>query len=357
MQLMYLALKEIRHEKLRYGLIISMIVLIAYLIFILTGLALGLAGENTQAIDSWQVKSIVLNKDANIDLSQSVITEDQAQNAKMTSNEAIISSIPVVAKDKKHKKISATFIGTKRDQFVFKNLKISSGRKARNDREVVVDQKFKDEGYHLGDKITLNSSNDSDKIVGFTKNAKINISPVVYGPVSTWQSLRGMTNVKVAGSAIVSKTADYHADNSHLKTYSIPYFISKLPGYSAQNMTFGFMIGFLMIISLIIIAVFLYILTMQALPIYAVLRAQGIPARTLVATVTSQSLILMVAGLVIGALLTAATASVIPIGVPMSFDIPVLTWISIGLLFMGLLGPAIPARKIATVDPGKVIGG
>ncbi|GHP14132.1 ABC transporter permease [Lentilactobacillus fungorum] len=354
---MYLALKEIRHEKLRYGLIISMIVLIAYLIFILTGLAFGLAGENTQAIDSWDAKSIVLNKDSNINLSQSVITSDQAKNAKLTSKQAVIGSTPVVAKDKKRAKVSATFIGAKRNQFVLKDLKVSSGRKARSSHEVVVDQKFKDEGYRLGDKITLNSSNDSYQIVGFTKNAKINISPIIYGTVSTWQSLRGMMNVKVVGSAIVSKTAKYHAKNSHLKTYSISSFISKLPGYSAQNTTFGFMIGFLMIISLIIIAVFLYILTMQALPIYAVLRAQGIPARTLVATVTSQSLILMVAGLVIGAALTAATASIIPIGVPMSFNIPVLTWISIGLLIMGFIGSAIPAQKIATVDPVKVIGG
>lgn len=49
---MYLALKEIRKEKLRSGMIIAMIVLISYLIFILTSLALGLARENTDAIDS-----------------------------------------------------------------------------------------------------------------------------------------------------------------------------------------------------------------------------------------------------------------------------------------------------------------
>lgn len=54
---MFLALKEIKREKLRYGLIISMIVLIAYLIFVLTSLALGLAQENTQVIDSWQYKT------------------------------------------------------------------------------------------------------------------------------------------------------------------------------------------------------------------------------------------------------------------------------------------------------------
>ena len=38
---MFLALKEIKREKLRYSLIIGMIVLISYLIFILTSLAWG----------------------------------------------------------------------------------------------------------------------------------------------------------------------------------------------------------------------------------------------------------------------------------------------------------------------------
>lgn len=36
---MYLAIKEIKREKLRYGMIIAMIALISWLIFILTGLA------------------------------------------------------------------------------------------------------------------------------------------------------------------------------------------------------------------------------------------------------------------------------------------------------------------------------
>ena len=50
---MFLAFKEIKREKLRYGLIILMIFLISYLIFMLSSLAIGLADENTQAINSW----------------------------------------------------------------------------------------------------------------------------------------------------------------------------------------------------------------------------------------------------------------------------------------------------------------
>lgn len=69
---MYLAIKEIKHEKLRYGMIIAMIALISWLIFILTGLAQGLGNQNTAAIDSWNFKSIALNKDADVNLRQSI---------------------------------------------------------------------------------------------------------------------------------------------------------------------------------------------------------------------------------------------------------------------------------------------
>ena len=39
---MFLAIREIKKEKLRYGLILTVVVLISYLIFILSALALGL---------------------------------------------------------------------------------------------------------------------------------------------------------------------------------------------------------------------------------------------------------------------------------------------------------------------------
>ena len=69
---MFLALKEIKHEKLRYGLVISMVVLISYLIFILTSLAQGLGSQNTAAIDTWNIKQVVLNKDCRILMSESL---------------------------------------------------------------------------------------------------------------------------------------------------------------------------------------------------------------------------------------------------------------------------------------------
>jgi putative ABC transport system permease protein len=130
-----------------------------------------------------------------------------------------------------------------------------------------------------------------------------------------------------------------------------------MPGYSAQNLTFGLMIAFLMGISLIVIAVFLYILTMQKLPNYAVLRAQGIPSKVLVGATVSQSLLLVLSGLIISTLLTIATAVTMPSAVPMAFDIPILVVVGVGLMIMALIGGLTPVRSVLRVDPISVIGG
>ena len=55
---MFLAIKEILHEKFRYGLIMAMFILISYLMLILMGLMLGLANENTAAIKSWGTQTV-----------------------------------------------------------------------------------------------------------------------------------------------------------------------------------------------------------------------------------------------------------------------------------------------------------
>ncbi len=74
---MFLAIKEILHEKVRYGLIVTMVVLTSYLMFLLMGMMFGLASENTVAIESWGTKAVVLNKNANVSLSQSLIAPSQ----------------------------------------------------------------------------------------------------------------------------------------------------------------------------------------------------------------------------------------------------------------------------------------
>ena len=58
---MFLAWNEMKHSKLRYGLVVGVIFLIAYLVFFLTGLANGLAQTNRSAVDSWKSDYVILS--------------------------------------------------------------------------------------------------------------------------------------------------------------------------------------------------------------------------------------------------------------------------------------------------------
>lgn len=352
---MFLAFKEIKREKLRYGLIILMIFLISYLIFMLSSLAIGLADENTQAIKSWDAQRVVMNKNANVSMSQSILTAKDLKGIKVGKKDAYVGQTPVVVKAKDHSSMSAQFLGIKKNQFIYKTQDLVSGRRAKKASEVTVDTGFKVKGYKLGDKIKLNDSKTKYKIVGFVNNAKINIAPIVYGNLATWKSLRqGMNNVKVSG--IISQNSNYKFNHENAKTYDIKTVINKLPGYTAQNMTFELMIGFLFVISLIIIAVFLYILTMQKMHNFAVMRAQGIPSKTLVGATISQSIILVVSGVIIALILMWITSIALPASVPMSFTPAIMAAGTVGMLLMGIIGSLIPVKSILKVDPAKAIG-
>lgn len=352
---MFLAWKEIQHEKLRYGLIVLMIFLISFLIFILSSLSAGLANKNTSALNAWQLQSVVLNKHSNVSLTQSLLTKSQLKQAKLSSKEAVVGQTPVAAKGKHLAAVSAQFIGLKPGQYIYKNLPVTAGRRPRKATEVVADDSFRQHGYQLGEKIKLNDTACQYKLVGWVHHHEINIAPVVYGSLSTWQQLRHV-NPLIAASGIVSKRS-FHPGIPGTKSYQRQTFIQKLPGYRDQNMTFMMMIGFLFIISLIIVAIFLYILTMQKLPNFAVLRAQGIPSRVLVGATVWQALLLVLAGVVLGLLALWLEAGLMPAAVPMSFSPLILVPASVGMLIMGLLGAIIPAVKIARLSPLAGIGG
>lgn len=356
---MFLALKEIKHEKLRYSLITAMIVMIGYLMFVLMGMMIGLANENKAAIDTWDTQTVYLNKNANDNMSQSLITKDQLKGQALNKHEALVGQAPVVMKQAHGKamKESAQFIGLDPDQYIAQQrIPLAAGRHAKTNRELVVDESLLGKGYQLGDKIKLNSSKNQYKIVGFAKDSQLNVAPVVYGRLSTWKGLRGV-NSQVVASGIICDRSESAGRFDKLAHYTASQFIQKLPGYSAQNNTFVFMIAFLMVISLVIIAVFLYILTMQKMPNYAVLRAQGIPARYLVATTIHQAVILMVAGICGGLVLTLLTAWLMPMTVPLVLEWPLIALMVIVLILLGVLGALLPVRMILKIDPVRALNG
>ncbi len=353
---MFLAIKEIRHEKFRYSLIVAVISLISFLIFILSALSLGLANENTAAITSWQTQSALMTKDANGNMGQSLLTKKQSKIFHDDKNVATVGITPANIKKKGTSQTqSAQFIGLESTQYIFQNLKLISGKKPATQHEVVVSNKF--ENLQVGNKIKIGLDTHLYTIVGIVNDAQYNMAPVVYGDIDNWSTIKGV-GTKYSASGFISKKNDnLKVKDNNLVTYSKHAYLNKLPGYSAQNTTFAFMIVFLIIISLVIITIFLYILTIQKLPNLSVLRAQGIPSNYLLKNTFGEAFVILSIAIVFGLLVTILTATVIPSTVPMYFDTTFIILVAVGILLTGLIGALVPMRIISKIDPVTAIGG
>ncbi|MGM0241083.1 ABC transporter permease [Enterococcus sp. AZ103] len=355
---MFLAINEIRHAKLRYGLVIGVMFLIAYLVFFLTGLAYGLAQDNRTAADKWQADEIVLAKDANGTLAMSMIPQEEAEKVEAGKTAILTQTAGVVSVvGSNADKIDVSFFGINKDQFLMPN--IVSGKAFSGDNQAVADISLKEEyNVKLGDTIKLSGNDKKLKIVGFTDNAKFNVAPVVYTTIPAYQEIRFETsgvsdNPRV--NAIVTRGEVKNLPDD-LEKVKMSSFINDLPGYSAQVLTFGFMIGFLIVIAAIVIGIFIYVLTMQKINIFGVLKAQGISSGFIARSVVAQTFILAFVGVALGLLGTVGTSLVLPTAVPFQGNWLFYGGISLMMLLVAILGAFFSVRTIVKIDPLKAIG-
>ncbi|WP_267641789.1 ABC transporter permease [Enterococcus faecium] len=356
---MFLALNEIMHSKLRYALVAGVMFLIAYLVFFLTGLAYGLAQDNRTAVDKWEADSIVLSKDANSNLGMSMITKKIAEEVE-GGKVAYLAQTPgvVTSKDSTEEgKINISFFGIDKNQFIMPNL--VEGKAFDNDDEAVGDISLKEEyGLAVGDTVKLSGSDKTFKLTGFTDHAKFNVSPVLYTTINAYQEIRfekedTSENARINAIVVRGKISNLPEDLEQIK---ISKFINELPGYNAQVLTFGFMIGFLIIIAAIVIGIFIYVLTMQKINIFGVMKAQGITGGFIARSVVAQTFILSFVGILLGLLGTVGTSLVLPDAVPFQSNWLFFGVISLLMLVVAVLGALFSVRTIVKIDPLKAIG-
>ena len=356
---MFLALNEIMHSKLRYALVAGVMFLIAYLVFFLSGLAYGLAQDNRTAVDKWEADSIVLSKDANSNLGMSMITKKIAEEVE-GGKVAYLAQTPgvVTSKDSTEEgKINVSFFGIDKNQFIMPNL--VEGKAFDNDDEAVGDISLKEEyGLAIGDTVKLSGSDKTFKLTGFTDHAKFNVSPVLYTTINAYQEIRfekedTSENARINAIVVRGKISNLPEDLEQIK---ISKFINELPGYNAQVLTFGFMIGFLIVIAAIVIGIFIYVLTMQKINIFGVMKAQGITGGFIARSVVAQTFILSFVGILLGLLGTVGTSLVLPDAVPFQSNWLFFGVISLLMLVVAVLGALFSVRTIVKIDPLKAIG-
>ena len=349
---MFLAWNEIKRNKLKFSLIICILILISYLLFLLSGLAKGLINMNTEGIKKWNADAIVMNKDANQTVAQSIVDKDKVDGK--YKKQATLKQTGVIASNGNDEE-NVLMFGTEQPSFLVP--KIVKGHKVHKDKEVMIDQSLANKGFKVGDQLSLSQSDVKLKVVGVTESAKYNASPVIFANNQTVAKVNPQLQGDKVNAVVVKdkKWKDKSLD-SKLEAVSMDNFIEQLPGYKPQNLTLNFMITFLFIISATVIGVFLYVMTLQKKQLFGVLKAQGFTNGYLSKVVLSQTFILALIGTVIGFGLTLLTSAFLPDAVPIKLDLLTLLLFGVALIVISLLGSVFSILSIRKIDPLKAIG-
>lgn len=369
---MYLAIKEIKKDKGRFILIIGIIALISYLVLFLTGLAYGLSKDNMTGIEKWRGKQIILKNGSNSNAFSSSIDMELAKTYESYNHTKINLSRTIAYKNgnkNKENNLNIVLVGFESIEKV--DIKVIEGDYPKDRYEVIGSISLKEEnGLNVGDKIVLSSNDKEYTIVGFTPESKISVSSVIYTNFADasniamnfktdkeTDSTTGATkNTPQRVSAIILHDTTDIKSNDVIEILSISELIEELPGYKAQNLTFGMMIIFLIIISSIVLGVFMYILTMQKKSIFGVMKVQGISNNYISNTVILQTIIVSFTGIMIGLSATLLSEAILPNKVPFQSNYYIYGGICLFILLTSLIGSIFSVNSVKKVDPLNVIG-
>lgn len=374
---MFLAIKEMQKEKSRFILIICIVMLISYLVFFLTGLAYGLAKDNVTAVEMWNANKIVLKSGTNANISASMMDKTALDNFSKYEISPINLARVVAYKNSNESKentINIAMIGLNQDSKAYPE--VIEGNKPKNNNQVLASVSLRDENnINIGDKLLISMNNREYEVVGFTKEAKFNVSSVIYTELNE-SSANALSFVKDESTKNETDTDDtsgatkniperisgilVHGENN-LKsndTYeviNVEEFIKEIPGYLAQVLTFGLMIGFLILISTIVLGVFMYIITIQKKQTFGIMKVQGISNTYISKSVINQTFLVSVVGVLIGLGLNLLSALFLPNTVPFKSNYIFYGIISIVIVIISLIGAIFSVKGVTKVDPLEVL--
>ncbi len=351
---MFLAWKEIKHAKGKFSLIIAVVALVAYLVYFLTSLAYGLASSYTNGVNAWNADNIVLTSDSNDNIMMSMMTLDD-QDAIDADEQARLGLFPAVisnpsAEIPEDTKEEIYAFGIDNGSFIAPDITLNAG-------EIVGDSSLKDLGYEVGTIVRVAGSDIDWTLVGFADKITYQTAPILYMTMETWMDYRfgGATLPVDVFSAVVTQ-GETLSSTTDLKVYAIQDFVAKLPGYSAQVLTFSIMIGFLIFIIAFVLGIFIFVLTIQKTSMFGVMKAQGISNGYIGGSVVMQTLILTFIGVFIGLALTLISGYFLAGTVPFAINVLFYVVITAAFFVFSAFGGLFSVRTVLKIDPRIAIG-
>ncbi len=132
--------------------------------------------------------------------------------------------------------------------------------------------------------------------------------------------------------------------------------IKALPVVQQQSSTFEGIIGVTFVVTLLVVALFFTLITLERVHLYAVLKALGARTGNLMAGISAQAVGVSLVALILGLGLSLAFVGLLPADLPVRLVPARLLQTAVGVVMSALLGSLFTLRRVLHVDPAEAIG-
>ncbi|SDJ05959.1 ABC transporter permease [Natribacillus halophilus] len=359
---MFLAIRELLYSKLRYIMVALIIFLLSFLVLFVSGLAQGLAYDNASSIINMDetAEYFVMDDEAEMQLTRSLVDDEDQQTVHDEVDQSEILGVHqgTIEDDEESQADVAKFY-LDDDSALFPE--VTEGEKPSEQREVLADESLQEEGYHVGDEFLEDTTEEIFTITGFTSNQKYSHTPVIYVTEEDWLELSG--GDELLASALVlpdigeETVSTLNSQLTDAEVVTIQDSLSGIPGYSEEQMSLWMMIVFLFIISAFVLAAFFYVITIQKLTQFGILKAIGTKVSELANTILVQVGIISVVSVTIGIGATFLAAALLPPDMPFMLPLNLVATLTGLFIVVAILGSLLSLYKVKKVDALEAIGG
>ena len=162
--------------------------------------------------------------------------------------------------------------------------------------------------------------------------------------------------VQPADGTSLDQLADRLEAAAPVEALTVDEAVGALDVVQQQASTFQGIIGVTFVVTLLVVALFFALLTLERVRLYAVLKAVGARTLDLVAGVAAQAVGVAVGALVLGGALAVAFVAVLPPDLPVQLVPGRALVVVLGTLATALAGGLLTLRRLVRVDPAQSLG-
>jgi len=373
---MFLALRDLVFAKGRFALMASVILLVAFLMVLLSGLSSGLIERNVSGIKLMGATHIAFEYDDIPSYTNSFVDREMWEAwAKVPGVRAVtpLGNATFNARNSNGTPLTIALWGIVPGSFMEPQV-LTGAPFASDPRGIIVSDELLQKGVKVGDVIRLDRVLTELKVIGTAPHANIGHIPIAYAPLALWQEATyGPPGGPPPGDELPKVLFDYAtvialqvSDPSGLAkadeeigtvTLSREESFNAAPAYREEVLTVFLIQGFMIVVSALVVGAFFAVWTIQRTPEIGLVKALGASTGWLIRDAMSQALIILAGAIAVGGVIGYAMGRYIDsTGVAFKLEADAIGVTIALLLTAGLIGAALSIRRIGRVDPIIALG-